>query len=97
MDPVEADAEHQANKWAIEDDPKAQGDVEEALADGDKEAEKAEAQVNKEDGDFDPDNPAEDEVEPVPADEADDAGMHVCEVHACVLQAARLDLSGSWL
>ena len=51
----------------------AKDDVKEAVADGDKEAEKIEAEVNKEDADFDPENPEED-VEPVPADKADDAG-----------------------
>ena len=52
----------------------AQGEVEEAIAEGDKAADKVQADVDKEDGDFDPDNAAEDEVEAVPADEADDAG-----------------------
>lgn len=75
MDAVEVDAELQANKWAVEDDGK--DDVAQAVAEGEKEAAKIEEQVNKEDADFDPDNPAEDEVEPVPADEEDDAGMCV--------------------
>ena len=52
----------------------AKDEVSEAIADGDKEADKVQVQVNKEDGDFDPDNAAEDEVEAVPEDEADDAG-----------------------
>lgn len=75
MDAVEVDAELQANKWAVEDDGK--DDVAQAVAEGEKEAAKIEEQVNKEDADFDPDNPAEDEVEPVPADEEDDAGTCV--------------------
>ena len=46
----------------------------EAIDEGDKAADKIQAQVDKEDGDFDPDNAAEDEVEAVPEGEADDAG-----------------------
>ncbi|DBA75573.1 TPA: hypothetical protein ACH3X2_009128 [Trebouxia sp. C0005] len=64
--------EKQASKLLVEED--AQGDVKEAIAEGDKAADKIQAQVNKEDADFDPDNAAEDEVEAVPDDEADDAG-----------------------
>ncbi len=63
--------EKQASKLTVEDE--AKGDVKEAVAEGDKAADKIQAQVDKEDGDFDPDN-AEDEAEAVPADEADDAG-----------------------
>lgn len=66
------DQEIEASKLTVEDEAKA--DVREAMADGDKEADKVQAQVNKEDADFDPENAAEDEVEPIPADEADDAG-----------------------
>lgn len=79
------DQEIEASKLTVEEEAKA--DVKEAMKDGDKEAAKIEAQVNKEDADFDPENAAEDEVEPVPADEADDAGklagwMHVGDWHA---------------
>ena len=63
--------EKQASLLAVE--VEAKGDVKEAVAQGDKAADKIQAQVNKEDGDYDPDA-AEDEVEAVPADEADDAG-----------------------
>ena len=52
----------------------AKDDVNKAIDEGDKAADKIQAQVDKEDGDFDPDNAAEDEVEAVPEDEADDAG-----------------------
>lgn len=64
--------EKKASKLTVETE--AQGEVEEAIAEGDKAADKIQADVDKEDGDFDPDNAAEDEVEAVPADEADDAG-----------------------
>ena len=64
--------EIEASKLTVEEEAKA--DVKEAMQDGDKEATKVQAQVNKEDADFDPDNAAELEVEPIPADEADDAG-----------------------
>ncbi len=71
--------EKQASKLTVEDE--AKGDVKEAVAEGDKAAEKIQAQVDKEDGDFDPDN-AEDEVEAIPADEADDAGkLHQASNH----------------
>lgn len=66
------DQEIEASKLTVEDE--AKDDVREAMTDGDKEADKIQAQVNKEDADFDPENAAEDEVEPIPADEADDAG-----------------------
>ncbi len=64
--------EKQASKLLVEEG--AQGDVKEAIAEGDKAAAKIQAQVNKEDGDFDPDDAAEDEVEALPAAKADDAG-----------------------
>ena len=64
--------EARASKLTVESD--AKDDVNEAIAEGDKAADKIQAQVDKEDGDFDPDNAAEDEVEAVPEDEADDAG-----------------------
>lgn len=64
--------EIEASKLTVEEEAKA--DVKEAMEDGDNEAAKVQAQVNKEDADFDPDNAAEDEVEPIPADEGDDAG-----------------------
>ncbi|KAL0017907.1 hypothetical protein WJX77_000141 [Trebouxia sp. C0004] len=51
----------------------AKDDVEKAVTDGDKAADKTQAQVDKQDSEFDPDNAAEDEVEAVPEDEADDA------------------------
>ena len=66
------DQEIEASKLLVEEE--AKGDVKEAMKDGDKEAEKVQAQVNKEDADFDPENAAEDAVEPIPADEADHAG-----------------------
>jgi len=72
--------EKRASKLTVEDE--AQGDVKEAVAEGDKAADKIQAQVDKEDVDFDPDNAAEDEVEAVPADEADDAGkLHQASNH----------------
>ncbi len=72
--------EKQASKLLVEEE--AKGDVKEAVAEGDKAADKIQAQVNKEDEDFDPDNAAEDEVEAVPADEADDAGkLHQASNH----------------
>ena len=64
--------EARASKLVVESDAKE--DVNEAIDEGDKAADKINAQVDKEDGDFDPDNAAEDEVEAVPEDEADDAG-----------------------
>ena len=64
--------EARASKLTVEDD--AQDDVDEAITEGDKAADKIQAGVDKQDGDFDPDNAAEDEVEAVPEDEADDAG-----------------------
>ncbi len=71
--------EKQASKLTVENE--AKGDVKEAVAEGDKAAAKIQAQVDKEDGDFDPDN-AEDEVEAVPADEGDDAGkLHQASNH----------------
>lgn len=75
--------EARASKLTVEGD--AKDDVEEAVADGDKAADKIQAQVDKEDGDFDPDNAAEDEVEAVPEDEADDAGKLVAvHCHCCL-------------
>ena len=72
--------EKQASKLTVEDE--AKGDVKEAVAEGDKAADKIQAKVDKEDGDFDPDN-AEDEIEAVPADEADDAGkLHQTSNHS---------------
>ena len=72
--------EKEASLLAVEVEAKA--DVKEAVAQGDKAADKIQAQVNKEDGDYDPDA-AEDEVEDVPADEADDAGkLHQASSHA---------------
>ena len=64
--------ETRASKWQIERE--GDEDIKEAVADGDKAGEEVQAAVDKEDADFDPENPAEDEVEAVPADEADDAG-----------------------
>lgn len=76
--------EKQASKLLVEED--AQGDVKEAIAEGDKAADKIQAQVNKEDADFDPDNAAEDEVEAVPDDEADDAGrLHQASNHTVLV------------
>ena len=49
-------------------------EVAEAELEGDKAADKIQAQVEKEDDDFDPDNAEADEGEPIGADEADDAG-----------------------
>lgn len=69
---ADTNQEVQASKLTVENE--AQDDVKEAAADGDKEADKINDQVNREDADFDLENAAEDEVEPVPADKADDAG-----------------------
>ena len=58
----------------------AAGEVAIAEEEGDKAGSKVQAQVEKEDDDFDPDNAEADEGEPIGADEADDAGesLPVC-------------------
>lgn len=48
-----------------------------AEQEGDKAGAKVQAEVEKEDGDFDPDNAEADEGEPIGDDEADDAGKIV--------------------
>ena len=67
--------EARARKLTVED--YAKDDVDEAVADGDKAADKIQAEVDKQDGEFDADNAAEDEVEAVPEDDAGESEQFI--------------------
>lgn len=59
----------------------AKDEVDEAVADGDKTADKVNEQVEKEDGDFDPDAPEEEAEPALAADaEAGDDGKCCCNI-----------------
>jgi len=87
--------EAHASKLTVEDS--AKDDVDKAVADGDKAADKMQAQVDQQDGDFNPDNASEHEVEAVPEDEADVAGESEDFILLCTHIVSYLSVRIKWV